>query len=266
MRGVITIKKKLIMVILMVFVLCACTNDKETTTSKDQPVTLTLSVAASLEDAMKEIQQAFEKEHSTIDLRFNFGGSGALQQQISQGAPVDLFFAAAEEPFQKLVKEGMINEEDHVTLVGNSLVLVTSKLSTISVQTLEDLKKDDIEKVALGTPESVPAGQYAKQTFEAAGLWDDLSDKFVFGKDVRQVLTYVETGNVEAGLVYKTDAVLSDQVNIAMIVDEKMHLPIVYPVGIIKDTKFKEEAKVLFTYLQSEEALTILEKYGFTKR
>lgn len=250
----------------MICLLSACSNNEAITKNEDQPVTLTLSVAASLEDAMKEIQKDYKKEHTNVTLQFNFGGSGALQQQISQGAPVDLFFSAAEEPFQKLIDTGMIKEEDSVSLLGNSLVLITPKDSQIPIQSLEDLKNVQIEKIAIGTPESVPAGQYAKQSFESLNLWNDLESKFVYGKDVRQVLTYVETGNVEAGFVYKTDALVSDQVNIVTTVDAKYHSAIIYPVGIIKDTKYKKEARDLFEYLQSDQALAILEKYGFTKK
>lgn len=250
----------------MVFVLCACANKKDATKNDNQPVTLTLSVAASLEDAMKDIQKEYKKEHSNVTLQLNFGGSGTLQQQISQGAPVDLFFSAAENPFQTLIDEGLIEKKDSVPLVGNSLVLIVPKDSQLNLKSFEDLANKQIENIAIGTPEFVPVGQYAKESLESLNVWNNLQSKFIYGKDVRQVLTYVETGNVEAGIVYKTDAILSDKVDLVSTAEEKTHSPITYPVGIIKDTKHKEEAQDLFTYLQSDESLDILEKYGFTKK
>ncbi|NSL53261.1 molybdate ABC transporter substrate-binding protein [Calidifontibacillus erzurumensis] len=238
-------------------------NKNEQLSNTTKYVELTISAAASLKNAMEVIQRTYQEEHPDTTLTFNFGSSGALQQQISQGAPVDLFFSAAEEKFDYLVEEGLINEEDGIDLLGNSLVLVIPKNES-SINSFEDLTKSEIDSISIGTYETVPAGKYAKEALEKMGIWEEIESKIVFAKDVRQVLSYVETGNVDAGLVYKTDALNSDKVEIVASADPAIHGPIIYPIGIIKNTKHYEEAKKFYEYLQSDHALKVFEEYGFT--
>ncbi|KEK21941.1 molybdate ABC transporter substrate-binding protein [Bacillus gaemokensis] len=243
----------------------ACTSGEKkekTTATEDKTVELTISAAASLQDAFKEIEKQYTQKEPNIKLSFNFGGSGALQQQIEQGAPADLFFSAAEDKFQTLVKKGFINEKEGKNLLGNELVLVVPKDS--SIKTFQELKEEKVKKLAIGTPGSVPAGKYAKASLTHENLWNDLQNKIVFTKDVRQVLTYVETGNVDAGIVYKTDALISDKVKIADAAPANSHEPIHYPVGVIKESKHKKEATSFYEYLQSKDAQSIFKKYGFT--
>jgi molybdate transport system substrate-binding protein len=228
-------------------------------------IELTISAAASLQDALTEIESKYEEKNTNIDLSFNFGSSGALKQQIEQGAPVDLFFSAAEDKFDELVDAGEIDTKKGVDLVGNELVLIMPSDSQKKIEGFSDLVIG-ADKLSLGTPESVPAGEYGKQTLENLNLWDSLSSKIVYAKDVRQVLSYVETGNVDAGIVYKTDALISDKVRIVAAADEKTHDPIIYPVGVIKDTKYPEEATKFFEYLQGKESIEVLEKYGFVTK
>src|SRR5699024_2759654 len=140
-------------------------------------------------------------------------GSGSLQQQISQGAPTDLFFSAAEDKYDVLVEEGIIAEEDGVDLLQNELVLIVPKENP-AVERFEDLVRDEIDTISIGTPETVPAGKYAKESLERIGIWEEMESKVVYAKDVRQVLSYVETGNVNAGIVYRTDALNSDEIEI----------------------------------------------------
>ena len=241
------------------------TKETETVTESKEKVELTISAAASLKDAMDVIQNTYQEEHPEVTLKFNFGGSGSLQQQISQGAPVDLFFSAAEDKFDVLVEQGNIAKEDGVDLLGNSLVLVVPKEEQ-SIKGFEDLAKAEIDKISIGTPETVPAGKYAKESLEKTDLWKDVESKVVYAKDVRQVLSYVETGNVAAGIVYSTDALVSDKVNIVATADPETHTPIIYPVGIIKDSKNYEEAKEFYSYLQSDDALKVFQEYGFTTK
>ena len=239
--------------------------ETEAVTESKEKVELTISAAASLKDAMDVIQNTYQEEHPEVTLKFNLGGSGSLQQQISQGAPVDLFFSAAEDKFDVLVEQGNIAKEDRVDLLGNSLVLVVPKENQ-SIKGFEDLAKAEIDKISIGTPETVPAGKYAKESLEKTDLWKDVESKVVYAKDVRQVLSYVETGNVSAGIVYSTDALVSDKVNIVATADPETHTPIIYPVGIIKDSKNYEEAKDFYSYLQSDDALKVFQKYGFTTK
>ncbi|MGX9134319.1 molybdate ABC transporter substrate-binding protein [Rummeliibacillus sp. JY-2-4R] len=260
-----------ILLFVLLFVV-ACSNNESTDQSSDKQesksqenVELTISAAASLKDTMDVIQHAYQEEHPGTTLKFNFGASGSLQQQISQGAPVDLFFSAAEDKFDLLVKEGTIAKEDGLNLLGNELVLVVPKENQ-SIKAFEDLVKKNTGKISLGTPETVPAGKYAKESLEKMNLWKDVESKVVYAKDVRQVLSYVETGNVDAGIVYKTDALVSKKVKIIASANPATHSPIIYPVGIIKDSEHYEAAKEFYEYLQSDDALKVFEEYGFSTK
>ncbi|WP_145325186.1 molybdate ABC transporter substrate-binding protein [Paenibacillus xylanexedens] len=233
-------------------------------TDPQETVDLTISAAASLTDAMKEIETNFETANPNIELNFNFGASGALQQQIEQGAPADIFVSAATKNMSALVDENLIAPGDQKNLLQNSLVAIVPADGAHTVTSEADLTSDSIKTVAIGIPESVPAGTYAKEALTNAKLWDELESKLVQGKDVRQVLQYVETGNADAGFVYKTDALTSDQVNIAFEVDKNNYTPANYPVGIIEGTKHRTEADQFYAYLQTPEVLDIFAKYGFS--
>ncbi|WP_062106001.1 molybdate ABC transporter substrate-binding protein [Bacillus niameyensis] len=265
-------KNKFVLAISFVFLLIftvACENQAENKqlTSKEkneQQIELTISAAASLKDAMETLQSTYNNEHPNIKINFNFGSSGSLQQQISHGAPVDIFFSAAEDKFNKLIEEGKIDEQDSIDLLGNSLVLIIQKNNDSSISDITDLTKDEITQFSIGTPESVPAGKYSQEALEKMDIWSKVDSKVVFAKDVRQVLSYVETGNVSAGMVYKTDALVSDKVEIVATANPNSHTPIIYPVGLIKDSKNYEAANDFYQYLQSDKALKVFEEYGFT--
>jgi molybdate transport system substrate-binding protein len=254
----------------MLLSLVACSNNQASNIMKteigsdSQPnVQLTISAAASLKDAMVVIQSRFQEKHPEVKLTFNFGGSGSLQQQISQGAPVDLFFSADVDHFNILVEEGNILREDSMELLGNELVLIVPKEGESSLKSFQDLAKEKISTISLGTPETVPAGKYAKESLEKMHIWEKINSKMVFSKDVRQVLSYVETGNVDAGIVYKTDALISDKVQIVATANPNTHTPINYPMGIVKDTEHYEEVKMFYNYLQSDESMKVFKDYGF---
>ncbi|MDR7080384.1 molybdate transport system substrate-binding protein [Neobacillus niacini] len=262
--------KKLLFFSMMLFLLAVagCSSNEQTKKPEEkkqeapaEKVELTVSAAASLQDALNEIKTSFEKENSNVTVNYNFGASGALGQQISQGAPVDLFFSAAEDKFDKLVQDGLIEESKGIDLVGNELVLVVPSDSNKEIKAFEDLTKAD--KMSIGTPEAVPAGQYAKETLEKLNVWQAIEGKVVYAKDVRQVLTYVETNNVDAGIVYKTDALISQKVEIAATAAENSHAPIIYPLGVIKNSTHAKEAQLFYDYLQNENSMKTFEKYGF---
>ncbi|MGG1555354.1 molybdate ABC transporter substrate-binding protein [Paenibacillus ferrarius] len=227
-------------------------------------VELTISAAASLTDALKAIAAAYEKQHANIKLNFNFGASGALQQQIEQGAPADLFFSAAAKNMKDLVDKGLIDTAQQKSLLLNELVLIVPAGGKVAASKVEDLTADSIKHVAVGEPLTVPAGTYAKEALTNAKLWDALQNKIVQGKDVRQVLTYVESGNAEAGFVYRTDALTSKQAKIAGTIDPKTYKAVEYPAGIVKATKHGKETGDFYTYLQSREALDVFVKFGFS--
>jgi molybdate transport system substrate-binding protein len=266
-------KKKLILLIGILYLtsstLIACgVKEKQPVSSQTSSVSdtakveLTISAAASLTDSMKEIQTIFTKKYSHINVNYNFGASGTLQQQIEQGAPVDLFISAGTKQFQALADKKLIEKSRN--LVTNELVMIAPVVGTSSINTIEDLSKSEVKYIAVGQPDSVPAGNYAKQSLMFYKLWDSLQSKVVLAKDVRQVLTYVETGNSDAGFVYKTDAISSSKVKVILTLDQKSYSPIQYPIGLIKSTKHPKESQLFFDFLQSKEANEIFLKFGFS--
>lgn len=244
--------------------LCILTSCSNSTTTHNEKTTLMVSAAVSLTDALEEIKVLYEEDHP-VELIFNLGGSGSLSQQIQQGAPVDVFISANEDWMDKLSTDDLIIESTREDITGNGLVLIASKDSTMAYQSITDIHADDIEQIAIGNPESVPAGKYTEQVLQNLNLWHDLETKLVLGKDVRQVLTYVETGNVDIGFVYESDALTSDQINILAAAEAGTHEAVVYPVAILKDTKQEKEASDFITFLTSDKAQAIFEKHGFTK-
>lgn len=245
-------------------VLTGCGAAKEqasSTEGKTESIKLTISAAASLKDAAEELKELYAKQHQNVNITYNFGASGTLQKQIEEGAPADLFISAGKKQMDALEKEDLILKESRKNLLGNDLVLVTAKDSKITG--FEDLSKAEVQKISIGTPESVPAGQYAKDALTSMKLWDKLQPKLVLAKDVRQVLTYVETGNVAAGMVYSSDAVMGKDIKVVAVAPANSHKPVVYPMAILKNSKQQQAAQEFATFLSDEEAALVFEKYGF---
>jgi molybdate transport system substrate-binding protein len=223
---------------------------------------LTVSAAASLTDAFKEIGPRFEAAKPGATLRFNFAASGVLLQQIAQGAPVDVFVSADQETMNRGVELKAIAADTRRDFASNSLVLITPPAG--HVKGLRELTQADVKRIAVGKPASVPAGRYSQQALESAKLWSDLQPKFVFADNVRQVLDYVARGEVEAGLVYRTDAELvKDKVHIVVTVSG--HAPVTYPAAVVADSKQAALARDFVAFLGSAEAQAILARYGFGK-
>lgn len=233
-------------------------------TSPGEAVKLTVSAAASLTEALGKIEEQFEISHPNIEIQYNFGASGALQKQIEQGAPADLFFSASDKNMSALIKQGLVKPEQNDQLLANTLVLAAPKESSQTPESLDALKESSFGRIAIGIPESVPAGQYARQALEASGLWDTLISKLVQAKDVKSVLQMIETGNADAGFVYKTDVLGSDKAKILLDVDPAAYSPIVYPAGVLSSTDHPEEAAAFWDYLRSDKAIAVFTEYGFT--
>ncbi|MGB3241132.1 MAG: molybdate ABC transporter substrate-binding protein [Geitlerinemataceae cyanobacterium] len=223
---------------------------------------LTLSAAASLKESLEAIKPLYTKKNPDITLIYNFGSSGSLQQQIEQGAPVDILFSAATKQMNALEKKGLLLEGTRQDFLKNEMVLIVPKNGTI-ITGFKDLINDFVEKIALGEPKSVPAGTYAEEVLNSLKIADVVKSKAVYGKDVKQVLNYVATGNVDAGIVYKTDARNSEAVKIVEIAPENTHSPVVYPIAILKSSKYPEAAKRSIEFLAGETAKQIFEEYGF---
>jgi molybdate transport system substrate-binding protein len=225
-------------------------------------ITLTVSAAASLKDALAETEAVYEHGHANIEFSNNFGSSGTLAAQIDQGAPVDIFISAAAKPMDALAASGLIVTGTRRNLLRNTLVLIAPLDSKL--KDFQGLTDKSIRLIALGDPVSVPAGQYGKQTLLSFHLWEQLSTKYVLGKDVRQVLTYVETGNADAGLVYATDAQASSKVRVVAIAPESTHDLIVYPVAVVKGSRNEDASRGFAEFLRSPTAQAIFVKHGFT--
>ncbi|WP_166512294.1 molybdate ABC transporter substrate-binding protein [Desulfallas thermosapovorans] len=226
-----------------------------------EKINLTVSAAASLQDAAREIEQVYTRENPNVTLTYNFASSGALQKQIEEGAPVDLFISAGQSQMDALEEKGLIIEDSRSDLLGNELVLIAGKDSPLSG--FDELTGDQVNKISIGAPESVPAGKYAREALTGMGLWDAIQPKLVLAKDVRQVLTYVETGNVDAGLVYHSDALMGDNIKVLAAAPADTHKPIVYPMAIIKNTKQQAATEAFMNFLDGPEAREIFARYGF---
>ncbi len=211
---------------------------------------------------MGEIETAYARQHPEITLENNYGSSGTLTQQIEQGAPVDLFLSAATNPMDDIERKGLLEPGTRGDLLRNSLVLIAPKDSHIS--DFSALANPTVRVIAIGDPASVPAGQYGQQSLEALHPFDQIKPKLVLGKDVRQVLSYVQTGNADVGIVYATDALIAPQVRVLATVPENTHQPIVYPIAVLKESRHKIEAVAFEEFLKSSTARGIFEKHGFT--
>ncbi|TDM12893.1 molybdate ABC transporter substrate-binding protein [Macrococcus lamae] len=223
-----------------------------------QKTTVTVSAAASLKDALGDIEKYYEKSHPNIDIVYNFGASGTLSNQIKAGAPVDLFFSASVKDMNKLIKNSDISKENTASLLKNRLVLISKKKHISPVH----LTDSNIKRIAIGTPETVPAGIYAKSAINKLQLWSKVKNKIIYTKDVRQVLTYVESGNVDAGIVYYTDALPTSLETCA--ISNQLHEPITYPLGIVSSAKDLKATQDFYHYLQNNQSKKVYRSYGFT--
>jgi molybdate transport system substrate-binding protein len=233
------------------------------TSSDNTAIELTISAAASLQNALEEIKTIYEKANPDVTLTYNFGSSGALQQQIEQGAPTDIFMSAANKQMDTLKDKRLMVDDTISSLLKNEVVLITPKDSTLDITSFDDILKAKV--IALGDPESVPAGQYAEQVFSSIGILDKVKEQATYAKDVTEVLTWVSTGNAEAGVVYQTDALSTNDVKIIANAPEGSHDDVVYPVGVVKASKEAQASKAFLNYLRTEEAMQIFVKYGFTQ-
>ena len=225
--------------------------------ARPRSANLTVSVAASLQTVMTEIVASYSP--TRVDL--NFGASGALAQQIARGAPVDVFFSASSKSMDDLAKQLLILADTRRDLLRNEIVLIAA--ATSPVDSFDALARPEVKVVALGDPESVPAGEYGRQTLVSMHLWDRVRPKLVLAKDVRQVLAYVATGNAEAGIVYATDARTSRSVRVISAAPPQTHDPIVYPVAVLTATHDAAAARAFTAYLAGARARAMFEARGF---
>jgi molybdate transport system substrate-binding protein len=221
---------------------------------------ITVSVAASLKDALTQISANYSRVQPSTRISFNFGSSGTLQKQIEAGAPVDLFVSAADKNMDALVAGEEVDAATKRILARGDLVLIAPLGSRL--KSIRDLRLSGVGTVAIGGL-GVPAGNYARETLNALRLSSAISSKLVLGKDVRSVLAQVAAGNADAGFVYRTDALTSKNVRIVAVAPPKSHTAVRYPMAIVAEAPNRSGAMKFWTYLQSASAKQVLKKFGF---
>lgn len=233
----------------------------------EEKVELLVSAAASMTDVLGELATMYKDVDPNTNLIFTFGSSGALQAQIEEGAPVDIFMSAAQKQMKALEEKDLLVNDTIETLLVNKVVLITPKDGQVEIKSFDDLTTNDkIQKIALGDPSNVPVGQYSEEIFTSLNVLDKVTAKAIYGSDVRTVLTWVENGEVDCGVVYATDAMSSDEVTIVTEAPENSHKEVTYPVAVVKTSKHIDEAKAFLGFVQTEEATKIFEKYGFSMK
>ncbi|GAB2877332.1 molybdate ABC transporter substrate-binding protein [Pseudoduganella ginsengisoli] len=225
---------------------------------------ITVSAAASLTNAFKELSQSFEAAHPGDKVLLNFAASDALVQQIAKGAPVDVFASADQDAMDKAEAQHLLVQGSRKNFASNSVVLIVPAARTLPIKSLADLKSPAVAKITMGNPAGVPIGRYAKEALEKAGLWTAVEPKLVFGASVRQSLDYVARGEVDAGFVYVTDAgAQKDKVKVVLPVPSAT--PVTYPIAAIRSAPNSAGANQFLAYVHSAAGQATLAKYGFGK-
>ena len=247
--------------------LCACSNAKGISAPADSSTDteeVTILAAASLTDVCTELDKIYAQTHPEVKLTFSFGSSGALQTQIEEGAPADIFFSASTKQMNALKEEGLMVTDSIDELLENKIVLIVPADSDKGIASFDDAVTDKVSMIGLGEPESVPAGQYAEEIFTTLGTLEQVKAKANYGTDVRTVLSWVETGDVDCGVVYATDAYSSDKVKIVAEAPEGSCRKVIYPAGIVGSSAHKDAAKEFVDFLGSDTGMEVFEKYGFS--
>jgi len=238
-------------------------SDKAPAAEASAPPELSVYAAASLRDALGELKPGLEKA-SGATLVFNFAGSNDLARQILAADKADLFISADEGWMDKVAKEGLTDKETRRALLSNRLVVIAPQESPLKIASAEDLAKPALARIAMADPESVPAGKYAKAWLEKKGLWSDaFKARILSTADVRAALAAVASGNVDAGVVYKTDAAISPKVKVLYAVPEGETPKISYPIAVMAHSAHAKAARTAAQYLEGAEARVVFERFGF---
>lgn len=228
-----------------------------------QAAEINISAALGLKEVLLDIQKNYAILHPNVKLVYNFAAAGALQAQIEQGAPADVFLSAAVKQMDELQKKNLIKTETRKNLVGNQLVLVVPLNSKLAVKEFKDLTLPEVQHFGLGAPETVPAGEYGIEVLKSLGIWEDVKAKAVLGKDVRTLMAYAETGNAEASIIFSTVAATSDKVKVVATAPPGSHRPIIFPGVVLAASKEPQAATEFLNYLSGPEGMKVFVKYGF---
>jgi len=225
---------------------------------------LRVFAAASLQNALLELNELYMQKNTHIRIVSNFAGSGALQQGIENSpGSCDVFVSAAAAQMDNLQDKGLLLDDTRKNILNNKVVLIVPINSTLNITSFDDLAKASVRTIAIGNPASVPAGAYAQEILKLLGIFGNISAEFNYGSSATQVLQWVESGNADAGIVFSTDALSSAKVKIVAEAPYEINAKVVYPVAIIKECKNVAAAQEYIEFLFSNEAKAIFEKYGF---
>ncbi|MGC2062633.1 MAG: molybdate ABC transporter substrate-binding protein [Thermodesulfovibrionales bacterium] len=251
-------KRGFILATVIIMLFCVSTGLVQAETKE-----ITVSAAISLKNAFEEIGKVYETKQGA-KVAFNFGASGDLMKQIAGGAPVDVFASAAQKDMDEADKQGFIISATRADIAANSVVLIVPAGVKSTLKSFEGLVAADIKKIAIGNPKTVPAGRYAEEAFNYYKLLPVIKDRLIFTENVRQVLDYVARGEVDAGVVYATDAAARTKgTTIVAIAPEVSHKPVIYPIAVVKGTKNEILARAFISLVLSPEGQKILQNYGF---
>jgi molybdate transport system substrate-binding protein len=272
-------KKELIVLLVLfsVFLAIGCTdngnkatnntsipvNNTSTSASEQKSGEITVSAAASLTEAFKDMESKFETENPGVDVSLNFASSGNLRKQIEGGAPADVFASADQKNMNTLANETLIDNSSREDFAQNSLVLIVPANSTLNITGVKDLTDSKVEKIGVGNPDTVPVGNYTRTAMTEAGLWNQLESKAVFAEDVKSVLTYVERGEVDAGFVYMSDAMSAEPGTIKVVTNVSVSTPVKYPIAIVSSSQDKKDSQKFIDFVTGAEGQKILQNYGF---
>lgn len=254
-------KKKVVIFLVLFFILLPVWQNADAS-----PREIIVSAAISLKDAFTELGKLYEQKNNGVIVSFNFGASGNLAGQIEGGAPADVFASASQKYMDDLERKRLLIKGTRSDFAANDIVLIVPSGSKATSLSFEGLRGKTIRQIAVGNPEVVPAGRYAMEVLAYYRLLSCLRDKLVYGENVRQVLDYVSRGEVDAGIVYSTDAsVRAKEVRIDAFAPGKSHKPVIYPIAVLKGTMDEADAKGFVSFVLSPEGRSIFEKYGFRK-
>jgi len=256
--------KRLTFLLLLAGALAGCQSQRpKNADANAPPQELRVSAAISLQRAFDQLGALYESRTGTRVV-FNYGASGVLQKQIENAAPADVFASAGAKQMDALDSQGLLAPGTRRDFARNTLILIVPNDAKFTPGSFEQLAQPQLQRLAIGNPKTVPAGQYAEQVLINLKLWSQLQSRLVFAEDVRQVFDYVARGEVEAGIVYASDvAVAKDDVSVAAHAPDNSHDPILYPIAVLKESRREYEARQFIGLIVSTEGQAILRKYGF---
>jgi len=230
---------------------------------KLQSVTLTVSAGTGLKPVLEDVQKAYQQQQPNINISYNFAASGVLQRQIEQGANIDVFIAASSKNMNELQQKGLLLPETRRNLIQSKIALIASK-NTKGISSFQDLAKPIVKKIAIGEPRIVPVGAYAEEVFQHWGMTEQVKPKLVYTRSALEIVNFVESGNVDVGIVHDTTVKGLQKVKIVAIAPPNSHSPVIYPVAVLKNSKNQAAANSFVQFLFSQPAKTLYKNHGYT--